>query len=567
VLNVVGTESDDNICFERTNKTITIDGVDGSWTAKQVKSIVVDLRGGDDFVSLDSLANGGNQALKEKVTIQSGAGDEEVQLSGDEDVSLSGPGNELVVAAKGQASLNGAVLNLSDNILTKFKKGKLIVTGTNGDDSIAFRRIGGNISIEGLSGSWAAKKVKSITVNLQAGTNEVSLDSLANGGTVALQETVTINSGAGDQTVHLTDGHDVDISGLGHTLRVTANGTATLDGEVLNWDTPEDPDPPGPDPPAEDWFTTTIQDAALRSLGSTLYVDGVIDRADMLALLQNVQDNNVVDATEMVDLQAIVGNSSLFGLFDYVWKLSTYVVSGNAANAKYQGQTLGDLSAGSTATHLGNLVNKWFLGLDHPVANGTYRQVAGTLFVNGAAYTDVRQGTAGDCYLMASLAEVALLNPNAINNMFIVNGDGTYTVRFYRNGAAEYVSVDSYLPTNNSTGKLLYAGYGLSYTNSSNELWVSMAEKAYVQLHEMGWVRPGLSGNGQNSYAAVNGGYIYAALGHVTGESTVAFTMTGSSTGFTKFVAAFNAGEAIGFATFVNPASSSVVGTMRGPRP
>ena len=83
---------------------------------------------------------------------------------------------------------------------------------------------------------------------------------------------------------------------------------------------------------------------------------------------------------------------------------------GSAANAKYLGQSLGNLAAGSSATQLGNLVNKWFLGLDRPTASGTYRQFAGQLFVSGAAYTDINQGQVGDCYFMASLAEAALRN-------------------------------------------------------------------------------------------------------------------------------------------------------------
>ena len=32
--------------------------------------------------------------------------------------------------------------------------------------------------------------------------------------------------------------------------------------------------------------------------------------------------------------------------------------------------------------------------------------------------------------------------------MFIVNGDGTYTVRFNNGSQSQYVTVDSYLPTN-----------------------------------------------------------------------------------------------------------------------
>ena len=73
------------------------------------------------------------------------------------------------------------------------------------------------------------------------------------------------------------------------------------------------------------------------------------------------------------------------------------------------------------------------------------------------------------------------------------------------------------------------------YNNAAGELWVSLAEKAYVQLNEMGWVRPDLSGNGMNSYAAIDGGYIAYALSHITGQSAT-YTMTSSSTSFTTFV-------------------------------
>jgi hypothetical protein len=364
---------------------------------------------------------------------------------------------------------------------------------------------------------------------------------------------VTIRSGNGDHTVMLANGHLVEFSGLGHTLAVAADGTVRLDGEVVvSGHTTGDP-------PPVDWFEITIQDAELRALGSTLYVDGSINRADMLALFDNVQDNGRVDALELAGLRAIVANSSLFGLFDYVWKLSTYIVDGSSANARYQGATLGNLAIGSTDAHLTKLVNKWFLGLDRPLTEYSYRQFSGTLIRDGITYTDINQGYVGDCYLMVALAEAAQQSPSTITNMFIVNGDGTYTVRFYRGSVAEYVTVDSYLPADGS-GRLAYAGLGRWYGSSSNELWVPLAEKAYVQLHETGWVRPGLPKNGQNSYLAISGGYIHPAMHHVMGQSTNAFVATKKTGSFTAFVAAYNAGEAIAFATKPKPPNKSIVG-------
>jgi hypothetical protein len=97
------------------------------------------------------------------------------------------------------------------------------------------------------------------------------------------------------------------------------------------------------------------------------------------------------------------------------------------------------------------------------------------------------------------------------------------------------------------------------YNDTAGELWVALAEKAYVQLHEMGWVRQGLPGNGQNSYAAINGGSIAWALSHITGQST-AFAWTSPSTSFTTFVNAYNSGKSIGFGSYDElPAGSSVV--------
>ena len=98
----------------------------------------------------------------------------------------------------------------------------------------------------------------------------------------------------------------------------------------------------------------------------------------MIDLFRNAQDGGTVDATELADLRSIVANTTLFGALDYVWKLGSYVVSANnPANAKYLGQTLGNLVAGSTARHLENLVGKWFLGLDHPTAVGHVSQFLG----------------------------------------------------------------------------------------------------------------------------------------------------------------------------------------------
>jgi hypothetical protein len=460
--------------------------------------------------------------------------------------------------------------------------GVLTVTGTTATDQVSFARMGNNISVNGLTpvttggkhhkvtaappNTWTTTQVKSIVVDLKGGNDVVSLDSLSNGGNQPLAVNVTIKSGKGNEVVHLWNHHDINLNGVNHTVVAAASGVVTLDGNVQSW---SNPTPPTPNPPTTtNWFDTHVSDAALRSLGHSLYTDGLINRNDMMSLLRSAEDGNVIDATELADLRAIVANTSLFGTLSYVDQLAADVVNSSAANAKYLGQSLGNLTANSSSTQMENLVNKWFLGLDHPIASGdvyhvysSYRQFAGSLFVNGATYDDIHQGYLGDCYFMSTLGEAALRDNAAITNMFIVNGDGTYTLKFFNNGQATYVTVDAYLPTD-SSGRLIYAGLGMVYNNAGNELWTALAEKGYVQLNELGWERPGLSGNGQNNYNAISGGYIYAAQGQVTGLSTVAFAATGTALNydFSTFVSAFNAGKMIGFASKSAPASSSVVG-------
>ena len=233
---------------------------------------------------------------------------------------------------------------------------------------------------------------------------------------------------------------------------------------------------------------------------------------------------------------------------------------GSTANAKYLGQSLGNLAAGSTTTQWTNLVNKWFLGLDRPTACGTYRQFAGTLFVNGAAYTDVHQGQVGDCYFIASLAEAALRSPSD-DHQHVRRQRRRHVHREVLQLRPGRVRDGGFVLPTNGSGNAIYAGMGKNYANSANELWTMLAEKAYVQANQFGWIRPGLPGNGQNSYSGIEGGYIYAALGHVTGQSTIAFASTSSSTSFTTFVTAWNAGKMIGFASKSTPASSDVVGS------
>ncbi len=291
-----------------------------------------------------------------------------------------------------------------------------------------------------------------------------------------------------------------------------------------------------------------LQNAALANLVTSLDADGSISRQDMIQILRSVGGDGVVDATEFSDLKKILNQAGTLNIPGYVQVLAGDVINGNAANATFQGQALGNLAAGSSAAQLNKLVDKWFLGADHPALCNTslvYKSVAGSLFPHTPSHTDEYQGQLGDCYFISALGTLADSNPAAVQNMFIDNGDGTFTVRFYTGtygtiynysdgsisagftnniGTADYVTVDRMLPTATS-GMLAYADYGANYTNTANSLWIPLAEKAYAQ-----WNQTGKEGrDGLNAYASIQGGWMATVDAQVLGYNATDYIMTNTN--------------------------------------
>ena len=145
-----------------------------------------------------------------------------------------------------------------------------------------------------------------------------------------------------------------------------------------------------------------------------------------------------------------------------------------------------------------------------PLSDTAYSPApAGTPLFNsgGPSYLDVAQGASADCWLMASLAEVAARDPQDIRNMFTYDGTtvdngatvGLYTVRFFNtSGSAVYIQVDTELPSG-----------GEYYDHVDNDmgtqaLWVALAEKAYAEANGLGYVTT--SNENQDSYSALNNG-------------------------------------------------------------
>jgi hypothetical protein len=181
--------------------------------------------------------------------------------------------------------------------------------------------------------------------------------------------------------------------------------------------------------------------------------------------------------------------------------------------------------------------------------------------LHGVSRAGAQQGQAADCWLLASLAEVAARYPQDIQNMFVYDGStvedgstvGVYSVRFYTSsGVAEYVTVDTELPGGGSIYDQPVGGSGAVNGSSSPVLWVALAEKAYAEANGQGFVT---SGNVySNSYPALNYGDAKWALQAITGKPAHDYNLNTSDV-----VSAWNAGDLVTLSTGT-PASTYIVG-------
>jgi hypothetical protein len=193
------------------------------------------------------------------------------------------------------------------------------------------------------------------------------------------------------------------------------------------------------------------------------------------------------------------------------------------------------------------------MGSDHPQSDYAYRYFAGSLFVGNPAYTDSAQGYLGDCYFIATLDSISKSSPTAIQNMFVDNGDNTWTVRYYCNGIADYVTVDRYLPTYSNYA--VYADVGGTYTKNANELWMALAEKAYVQWNETG--KEGR--DGVNAYNSIEGGWMQNVYAQVLGTLSQTYWWLNESDK-QYLINALAANKAVTYATDTDGNGNGLVG-------
>ena len=134
-----------------------------------------------------------------------------------------------------------------------------------------------------------------------------------------------------------------------------------------------------------------------------------------------------------------------------------------------------------------------------------YSKVEGDHSPKNPTGKDTAQGSAGDCFFIASMAAVANASPGAIKDMVKYDkGKGTYTVRFYEEqgrGASKpvYIEVDAYLPTEKGNRKdPTYAG------DEGGVMWSAIIEKAYAKW-KGGYNVIGEGGTGEEAMAEITG--------------------------------------------------------------
>ncbi len=162
---------------------------------------------------------------------------------------------------------------------------------------------------------------------------------------------------------------------------------------------------------------------------------------------------------------------------------------------------------------------------------------------NGPVADDVNQGYLGDCYFLATLASTAKTNANTIKQSVVELGDGTYAVKFVRNGAELYFRVDGQLPTWGN-GALAYAK-----TGTQNSVWVAIMEKAFAFFR-----------TGAGTYASIEAGWmseVYSALGKA---STNVFSASTPASLLSVIKTALDQGKSVTYGAYAPTDGAPLIG-------
>jgi Calpain family cysteine protease len=321
---------------------------------------------------------------------------------------------------------------------------------------------------------------------------------------------------------------------------------------------------------AEPSFLDELHNARIRTaVAGELGADDSLDYQGMLHVLRDAARGGMTDSKfgSLETLVSLMNAPDGISTSAYVQHISHSLVAGDPANADWTGGEpesvpLGNLSADSKQADVHELIGKWFLGTDlpstaHTGSEATYELQKGPLFADGVpTYHDVNQGDLGDCWFVATLAEVALQDPSAIKSMITNNHNGTYGVRFFVDGHTDYVTVNKELPVS-TDGLEFNNGSTLKFANGADgdPLWAELVEKAFAQLNAEPDAVHGTLDKAINAYEGIAGGEADDALNEITGQKSVVYTSDQLVADAATIGAAFDSGEEVELGTETLPKS------------
>jgi hypothetical protein len=131
---------------------------------------------------------------------------------------------------------------------------------------------------------------------------------------------------------------------------------------------------------------------------------------------------------------------------------------------------------------------------------GSYTWWPGDLGDNPPDVGSLSQGAVGDCWFISGLGAVVRQDPTFVAQHLHDNGNGTYTVTFYRDGKPVLITVDGTLPTTTDGYKLFVGDAGSAATGP---LWAAIYEKAFASY--LGRYGDTEGGWGDDAIAALTG--------------------------------------------------------------
>ncbi|MEW7315002.1 C2 family cysteine protease [Buttiauxella gaviniae] len=257
----------------------------------------------------------------------------------------------------------------------------------------------------------------------------------------------------------------------------------------------------------------SLSDAGLKSImqsvvssAGTLFSFSAIESV-MKALDASLTDS--LSTSAYTALQGYVQNiGQICGKDSSVYSLANGLVNGAGGasvdwvNTDGTFTRIGSLNVGSSATQFNQLISTWFDGADIPVSSSTAHVDGRPLFANGTpTINDIHQGQIGDCWVLSTFQSVVNTSPDFIKSMVVQNSNDTYSVRFFRGGNTDWVTVDNNV-----------CSYGESSSSSS---WAAIYERAYLQY------RSTYSG-ADNTYAFLDGG-LWDPLEAMTGDTVTSY--------------------------------------------